>query len=110
MTHDSIETALLLALCEAVDGETLAGDPPEQGAAVMPDGRIMAQSIVSAVKHDLKPDDLSTVKLLEKARRGLDDAGWNTVDAEMSVHLDCHADMPAAFVKVTLQPQEEATS
>ena len=87
-THDDLldgmppETALCLDLCDAVGGETLVGCPRGPGRGFKPDGRMFATCIVGAVPNRLSPDDLSLVKLMERARRHLDDLGYPTADGE----------------------------
>lgn len=99
------DTALCLDLCDAIGGETMMG--PETHA-ILPDGRLMAQSIASAVQQDLRPEGLSLVKLMERARRHLDDLGYNTAVGEMCVHFTgMDNDIPVAIMKVIVGPKEQ---
>ena len=98
------DTELCLDLCDAIDGETLMGT---ENHLILPGGRLMARSSVAASKHGLSADGLSIVKLMERARRHLDDLGYNTATAEMSVHLDTHPCLRGATMTITIDPKEQ---
>lgn len=98
------DTELCLDLCDAIGGEILVGT---ENHAILPGGRLMAKTVVAAAHHGLTADGLSIVKLMETARRHLDDLGYNTATAEMSVHLDTHPCLRAATMTITIDPKEQ---
>lgn len=90
-------------VCEAIDGEEVA--PISHGT--LPDGRLMAQSVIAAKPHGISADGLSLVKLMERVRCHLDDLDWRTDGMHIAVHLDTHPFQPAATVMVILPPQTD---
>lgn len=83
-------------------GKTLAAKvhgQPHTGAILPADGSYMVRAVVPSSRV---PENL--IHMLEAARRGLDDEGLDTTDAEMSV---CHhlGGTRKATVEVILKPQ-----
>ena len=113
MDHDALmatlppDATLCLDLCDAIDGETMCGEPAYRHT-ILPDGRLMARSIVGAVPGRLSEKALSLVKLMQTARRHLDDLGYNMVNAEMCVHFTGKRNgIPVAIMKVICGPKEQ---